>query len=634
MRGIFWQVDKLFFRRLAVAAIALGFIGIVVHGRSVENGYVLDAVHTVQHNPHVRPETSLVETFTSPYWDPVVHPGRGLYRPISVLSFQLTRSIWREPVVSVDHFVDLGLHVLCSVALLVFLVQMGAQFGVAFTLAVLFLLHPIQVEAVASLVGRSDLLATLSALLALSLSLARRIPNPWAWIGVFAFSLISLFSKESTVGLVVLLPICYALRASWLGMERSEIVWRASGLTVSLALSAACYLVLRQISLGGLLVDEMPIFNEEISGFFELRWRALAFVSVYAQKLVWPLPLQPDYITGVVPEGGMGLHFRAVLSSVLIVASVAWPVATWVRRRSFTRTHLGILLFWIAMAPVSNLVIQIGSPFADRFLYFPLVFLLLAAVDLPLWRVLSFGSETQVPKLWIVWVVTALGLGALSSQRIPDWKSNRSLFQAGVTDCPDNYISQFSYGQILITGGRLEDREPGRLALLEAARILPDAYTPRTALGVVANLQGDAVEARMRFEEAWDRVAQVNNHEHETAALNLSRAYLALGDLREVESLMVPLSVEHPEWDRLQAYLADYWMSQDRIADALVVFERGLERRPEEKRIWQYIIWAHLWLGQEQLAAERIAAAPPGTLTYPFKVQLEREGLTLPSQHK
>jgi tetratricopeptide (TPR) repeat protein len=623
-------VDNLFLRRLAVAALLLGFIGIVTHGRTVENGYVLDAVHTVQLNPDVRPETSLGEILSSPYWDPEVHPGRGLYRPLSVLSFQLTRRFWSEPVVSVDHFLDLVLHVSCSLAVLIFLMQMGAQFGPALTLATLFLLHPIQVEAATSLVGRSDLLATLFALLALSLSLARGISIFWTWTGVFVLFLMSLLAKESAPGLILLLPACFAFRESRLGVERARIVRRASGLTVCMALAAGCYLILRQESLGGLLVKEMPIFDQAISGFFELRWRALAFVSVYAQKLTWPLPLQPDYITGVVPAKGFGLHMRAVIGAALIMASVAWPAWAWIRRRSFTRAHLGILLFWIAVAPVSNLVVQIGSPFAERFLYFPLIFLLLATVDLPFWRAISSRSQMLVPKAWPAWVLAAIVFGLMSADRVPDWRNNRSLFLAAATDCPDNYISQFTYGSILIREGRPEDRARAGQAFVEAARILPDAYTPRVALGVVANLQGDELEARMRFEEAYARVAQVTDSEHQTAALNLSRAYRALGEFQRMESLMVPLSEEHPEWDQLQAELADYWLGQNRIGDALIVFERGLKRNPEEKRIWQHVIWAHLKMGQDQLAAERLASAPPGTLTFLFEAQLKREGLSLP----
>jgi hypothetical protein len=617
-------------RQFAVATIFLGILGLATHGRVVDNGYVYDAVLLVQVNPHVRADASVVEIFSSPYWNAEIAPGRGLYRPFSLLGFQLTRRIWDEPV-SVDHAIDLALHVLCSLVLLVFLMQMGAHFGVALALATLFLLHPVQTEVVASLVGRSDLLATLFALLALVLSLARRVSVPLLWIGLFGLFSLSLLAKESTVTLVVLLPACWAARESWRGAVHEKVTRHAIGLSLCLGLAVACNLALRQVVLGDLLISDTTRFDDGATGFFELRWRALAFATLYAQKLIWPIPLLPDYLTGVVPTKGLELHLRAVLSGVAILVSVVWAAWDWRRRRSLTRVPLGILLFWIAMAPVSNFLLQIGTPFGERLLYFPLIFLMLAAVDLPLWRPVDAASLGSVPRGWPAWVVVCLLLGVMSAMRIPDWKDNRSLFQAAVADCPDSYFAQFTYASILYREGRPGDQELARMGMEAAARLNPDAYTPRVALGVMAKAEGNALEARSRFEEAYARVTQVTDREHQTAALNLSRAYLELGEFQKLESFIVPLAREHSEWKELQAELGDYWLSRGQVAEALAVYERALEESPQELVFWRQVIWAHLRLGQDPLAAKSIHASPPGTMSYLFKLQLKRDGLTLPN---
>ncbi len=620
-------------RQIAFAAIFIGILGVATHSRVVGNGYVFDAVLLVQANPHVRADANVVEILSSPYWNAEIAPGRGLYRPLTLLSFQLTRRIWGESV-SVDHAIDLGLHVLCSLVLLIFLMQMGAHFGVALTLAMLFLLHPVQTEVVASLVGRSDLLATLFALLALVLSLARRVSAPLLWIGLSGLFSLSLLAKESTATLVVLLPACWAARESWRGTARGKMTRHALGLVLCLAAAVACNLVLRQAVLGDLLISDTTRFDDGATGFFELRWRALAFVSLYAQKLIWPLPLLPDYLTGVVPTKGMELNFRAVVSVVAIMGSVTWAAWAWWRYRSLTRVQLGILLFWIAIVPVSNLIIQIGTPFGERLLYFPLIFLLLVVVDLPLWRPVTVWSLESAPRLWPVWLIVALVLGIMSATRIPDWKSNRSLFQAAVTDCPGNYFAQFTYANILYREGQPADQELARQAMEAAAHLNPEAYTPRVALGVMAVSEGHALEARSRFEEAYARVDQVNARERQTAALNLFRAYRELEEFQKLESFSVPLALEHPEWIELQAELGDYWLTRDRVREALAVFERAAAENPQEMALWRQVIRAHLSLGQDQLAAERIDASPPGTVNYLFKLQLKRDGLVLPNLSK
>lgn len=618
-------------RQFAATALFLGFLGLLIHGPVVKNGYALDAVHLVQLNPHVRADASLRDIFTSPYWDEETHPGRGLYRPVAVLSYQLTRGIWDEPVVAIDHAIDLVLHLLCSLLLLVFLMEMGAHFGVALSLATLFLVHPVQIETIASVVGRSDLLATLFAFLAITLSLSRRVPTMGLWPGLFGLVFLSLLAKESTAGIVLILPACWIAREIWNG-ARAEDIWR-HGLAqfLCLSLAVACYLIVRQSVLGSLVVSEMPIFKDGTTGFFELRWRALAYASLFAQKLIWPVPLQPDYLTGVIPGAGIGLNIRAVLTGIAMLASVGWPIWTWSRRQSLNRIQLGILLFWIAMAPVSNLAIQIGTPFAERFLYYPLFFLMLAAIDLPLWQRKRISELGSIPKFWPVWAIVLIALGVLSAERIPEWKTNRSLFRAAAQDCPDNYIAQFTYGSILYGEGRPEDRKRAREAFAEAARIIPDAYTPRVALAAMAQLANNTQEARTRFEEAYARVADVSNQEHEVAALNLSRAYLTLQEFEKMETLIVPLSREHPEWDTLQAELAEYWIKRENFPEALVVFERARGRKPGDPGISRYVIWAHLKLGQIDQARERIKFAPYGTITPQFRQQLESEGLYLPN---
>jgi tetratricopeptide (TPR) repeat protein len=614
-------------RQIAVALLLLGVLGLATHGRVVENDYAFDAFYIVRDNPQVRPDVSIVEVFSSPYWSGEAASGRGLYRPLSVLSFQLTHRVWEEPV-AVDHALDLGLHVLCCLALLAFLMQMGARFGVALTLSVVFLLHPVQTEVVASLVGRTDLLATLFALLALNFALARRVSGPWLWIGIWALFSMSLLAKESTANLMLLLPACWAARELWRGTLPAEAIRGALPMVCCLGLAVACNLALRQAVLGDLLVAEAAVYDDESRGFFELRWRALAFTSLYAQKLIWPHPLLPDYLTGVVPIAGFGLNLRALLGGAMILGSAAWPAWAWFRDRSLTRVHLGILLFWIAIAPVSNLIVQIGTPFGERLLYFPLIFLLLSAIDLPLWRPVRVAGLGMGPKFWPAFAVVAIAMGMLSAARIPEWKNNLSLFRAAIRDCPENYYSQMSFGATLMReGGGPYERDLTLKAFTAAARIRPDSFSPPSMLGQLAYAEGDYPTARSYLEQANDRA---RGRERKPAALNLSRTYQAMEQFALVESLLVPLAQAHPEWIELQRELGDYWMSRGRIADALAQFERVLLAQPRDRTLWRAIIRAHLHLEQNEQAIQRLEAAPPGTVDYKFKLQLERDGLALP----
>ena len=637
-------------RQLTAAVILFGLLATLTHGRVVQNGYAFDAVLLIESNPVVSADSPILATFASPYWNPEIAPGRGLYRPLSLMSFQLTRRAFSDPV-AVDHAIDLGLHVLCSLLLLIFLMQMGSPFGVALTLATVFLVHPVHTEVVASLVGRSDLLATLFALLALVLALSRRKPDLVLGACLFGLFSLSLLAKESAVGLVVALPACWAMRefssrgpapdessavesspeASSATVSRSTVQRGVLVLGLCLGLAIVCNVALRLGVLDGLLVADTSKFDDGATGFFELRWRALAFMTLYAQKLAWPLPLLPDYLTGVVPTKGFELHLRAVLALGALAISLGWASWGWRMRRSLSRGQLGVLLFLVSIAPVSNLLIQIGTPFGERLLYFPMIFLLVAALDLPLWKRIGIPDLESVPRLWPVWLVIILLFGWMTAMRVPDWRDNRSLFAAAVEDCPDNYYSQFAYANVVFYTGRPEDRELAETAMSNAARLIPSAYTPRVALGVIAQLEGNEALARTRFEEAWERSAEVSDQERQVAALNLSGSYRRLEAFADLEAFVVPLVREHPEWSELEADLIDYYSNAGRDLDVLALLERAAARNPQDLDLWRKLIETQLAMGQDERASESLAAAPSGVVNYRFRLRLERAGLVLPA---
>ena len=85
-------------RDLALASLLFGVLAMATHGRVIDNDYAFDATYTVRDNPPVSADTKLVEIFSSSYWDVEAFVGHGLYRPLSVMSFQPTRRIWDEQV--------------------------------------------------------------------------------------------------------------------------------------------------------------------------------------------------------------------------------------------------------------------------------------------------------------------------------------------------------------------------------------------------------------------------------------------------------------------------------------------------------------------------------------------------------
>lgn len=196
---------KLHKKYLIVLILACLFI----YMRSLGNGYNLDdELVTIQH-PLTAPENGLdlKAIFSSPYSIEKFGYTYG-YRPIVHLSFALEHLIFGESP-AMSHLVNLLLYVITVLFLVYFLTEwLGRQHFFLVSLScLLFAIHPLHVEVVASIKNRDELLAFLAALLAMHAYLRQvdgiKIKYLFA---SFIFTIIALLSKKTAIPILVLIP--------------------------------------------------------------------------------------------------------------------------------------------------------------------------------------------------------------------------------------------------------------------------------------------------------------------------------------------------------------------------------------------------------------------------------------------
>ena len=136
--------------RGAVWITAISALAVYVHATA--NGWALDDFLIVANNDTAHTMGNALRGFFSPYWDPAFS-GSGQYRPLVILMFSLDwvvsggSTIW-------FHAVNVLWHVVVSV-LAVFVLRRWLPPLGAMTAGVVFAVHPVHVEAVANIVGRS-----------------------------------------------------------------------------------------------------------------------------------------------------------------------------------------------------------------------------------------------------------------------------------------------------------------------------------------------------------------------------------------------------------------------------------------------------------------------------------------------
>ena len=456
--------------------------------------------------------------------------------------------------------------------------------------ALLFAVHPLQVEAVAWVSGAKDLLCALCSLLALLLALAGRKEKRLA-LTLFAtlFFALALLAKPTAVALpamlffVFLLDVCREKRP------------RARDFLIPL-----CWGVLA----APLIVFTWRLQSADTQRLTDLSLPMRCVVSLdatlfYLSKLFLPYPLLADY--GRTPDAALAAGWS--LSMVIGLLSLVL-VGIWLLRSRRWPLIWAMLVAACALAPNIGLVpfaFQHLSTVADRYAYLPMIGIAIAAGWMAvrpdssgwLWR----GSVGVVLLLWAV----------ASCLQCAQFRDTASLFSHVLTFNPRSFSAHNNLGIIELQQGKIAD---ALTHLTEASRLYPRSYKTIDNMGVAMQRQGQFSEAIVLH-----RRAIAEEQGYATAYVNLAEAFRQLGDQKQakvayLEALrrgpkdylahnnygvflenqgLLAEAEEHYQVAtslRVQPYLANLnlgilYEKWGRLADAAKAYEAALGIRPE-----------------------------------------------------
>lgn len=200
-----------------LALVPLCFLSMLLFTRHPRTNFIFDEQEALLANPYVRsiadvqPKFRWVDAFYRDFWGLGPDRSIGSYRPIPDLVW---RALWglgaREQTPFMHHWVNVLLHGMNGALVCVIALQLTKRRGTAWLAGACFTASAVLTEAVSGVVGISDVLGATGALLAL-LALAMRLP--WMGVGVFVGTLFGLYSKESALCCVPLLPVTALLAA-------------------------------------------------------------------------------------------------------------------------------------------------------------------------------------------------------------------------------------------------------------------------------------------------------------------------------------------------------------------------------------------------------------------------------------
>ena len=403
---------------------------------TVKYGFVQDDRAIIAANPAAHSVVAAVRAFDDPYWPR--GDGGGLYRPFTILSYAVDWSVsGGEP--GWMHVTNALLHGLVTVLVVLVLSRWLPNFG-AMAAGLIFALHPVHVEGVASLVSRAELLAAAGVLG--SVLAARK----GAWAGAVACAALAMFSKEHGVvsGVLILLDDWLESRGRSkypLGLYLALLVLTAGFGAAWLAVGRPALAAVAPPFVGVGAVDRLAVA-------FRALWRA-------ATLLVWPASLSADYNPQVIPVG-QGLSLATVLG-VLVTGGVVALI--WLARRRRPEIAFAAGAAALALLPTSNLLFPSGVVLAERALYLPVLLPAAAAGLLAVWI-----RDRSTPGAATAVVAALCGVLAWRSvERLPAWRDNKTFLTTLLVEHPEAYRGHASAAAVLAgmgdTGGARREYE-------------------------------------------------------------------------------------------------------------------------------------------------------------------------------
>lgn len=447
-------------------------------------------------NPSVR--TGL--TLDNLVWAFGIH-GPSQWHPLSWLSHQADVALFGVGWAGGHHLVNLALH-LANVYLVYLLTRKLTGRGEpALLAATLFGIHPLNVESVAWVSERRNVLCLFFFLWAMIVYLdnVHRGARPVSWKVIVLYACAGMAKP-----LAVTFPCVLLLIDVW-PLRRLDLVSQTNKIRESLR--AAMPLVVEKLPLfiiSGICSWLTILCQQEagvVSSFAALPFsarvvNALLAVIYYLRDMIWPAWLSVFYPHPALYGPNPGLlpdAWLATLSGVMILVST---VATWRLRTRFPWLLVGWLWFLGTMVPMIGLF-QVGlQQRADRYMYLPGLGLILGIVASLPWDKTTFLAR-RLPRIGIAIVIA--GFAVTASLQVGVWRSSQTLFEQALLVDPRNPVAHLNLGEALLEAGQLPAAEEH---LLAAIRFYPDYALAYYNLGVLQGQLGNARAALASFEKS------------------------------------------------------------------------------------------------------------------------------------
>jgi protein O-mannosyl-transferase len=556
---------------------------------SMTGGFILDDDRLVYDNDPIKASNGLHQFWCTTKADD--------YWPVTNSSLWIEWRLWGIHPTGY-HITNLILHI--SEALLIWIILRKLSIPGAFWAALIFAVHPVNVESVAWIAQRKNTMAMLFFLLAILWYLKAGMPTasvglaparshggpwerekhneharlrlaakqstahcplftshyfPWYWLSLAAFAL-AMLSKGS----VVVLPVLLLGIVWWLRPLTSRDLLRTAPFFLFAAVLAIVNVWFQTHGSGEAL--RVASFSQRLLGAGGVLW-------FYLYKALLPLNLDFVYPQWHIEAGNP--MWWLPLFAALAVTAVLWRYRTsWGRPFLFAWGF-----FCVALVPVMGFT-DVGfmkySLVADHYQHIAIIGLIaLVSAGWSAWRCPARGKPG--------WSATAVAVAAAGTFMFLTWRQNQiysddiTLYQAALEKNPGFWMGHGNLAKTYFRAGRFKDA----IAHFEQAlAINPDYFDAHNDLGVLLTQFG-------RPEEAIEhsKKAMLLNSSFPESRFNMGNAYNAAGQHQEAINFYEQALHMKPNYPDAMNNLGLTLVEEGRFEEAIEYYRKALSLRPD-----------------------------------------------------
>lgn len=532
-----------------------------------------------------------------------------LYRPLSQVMFAIEWQISpKNPFI--HHFINVFFYALSIMLLFVVLKKFFSKINplIPLMIALLYAVHPLHTEVVANIKSRDEIMSfffLMCTLLALHKWFTKNSILALI-LGILSYFL-AFMAKEGVITMLAVFPI--------MGWYFTSVKIKDNILSsILMILPAIAYMIIRSNVLTKFgtdaptsVVDNFLSAAPDKVSYFAT---AIYLLGKYIWLLFIPTPLICDYSFNQIPIVGFG-NIGVIISFLIYISLIT--LAFWLLRKK-SPIIFGLILFLTSISIYSNILIPIGSSFAERFMFLPSLGFCIALVFIG-FKLFKIPTDDETITLttifkkspfFIVLFAVIVSLYSFKTVvRAGEWKDQHTLFGKDIKRAPNSAHLRYYWG-LAIRDKALEEKDVNKLKALTMSAIeqfdkaiaiypsYPDCYEQ---LGLAWYRVNNGEKAL----ENYNKAIALNNTKAVTFS-NIGIIYFEQGNYpKALELYSKALSLDSNYADAYFNMGSTLGM-MGKYEEAIVNFKKCIHFDPENAKAHQFIGVTYKNLNQDEEA--------------------------------